>query len=58
MGALLKYLGVVILLIGVAILAIPTLTGGLSNTILAIGIVVIILGYIGHIFLNKRIEEE
>jgi uncharacterized membrane protein HdeD (DUF308 family) len=56
MNTLLKYLGVFILLIGVAILAIPTITGSLNNSALFIGLVVIILGYLAHIFLNKRFE--
>ncbi len=56
MSAIIKNLGVIVLLIGVAILAVPTITGGLSNTILIIGLVVIILGYLGHIFLNKKVE--
>lgn len=56
MNTLLKYLGVIVLLIGVAILAVPTITGGLSNTILLAGIVVIIVGYLVHIFLNKKFE--
>lgn len=56
MSAILKYLGVLILIIGVAILAIPSLTGGQSNTLLAVGLVVIIIGYMAHIFLNKKVE--
>ena len=56
MNELLKNLGVIILLIGVAILAVPALTGGVSNTILAVGLVVIILGYISHIVINKKLD--
>ena len=56
MNELLKNLGVIILLIGVAILAVPALTGGVSNTILLVGLVVIILGYLSHIVINKRLE--
>mgnify|MGYP000749785231 CR=1 FL=1 len=52
MNELLKNLGVIVLLIGVIILAI---NGGLSNTILLTGLGVIILGYIGHIVINKRL---
>ena len=50
MNELLKNLGVIVLLIGVIILAVPAINGGLSNTI-----GVIILGYIGHIVINKRL---
>ncbi len=56
MNSLLKYLGVIVLLIGVAVLAIPTITGGLSNTILLLGLGLIVLGYIGHIILNKKFQ--
>lgn len=54
MNELIKNLGVIVLLIGVAILAVPTLTGGMSNTILLAGLGLIIFGYLGHIFINKR----
>lgn len=56
MSAIVKNLGVIILLIGVIILAVPAITGGMSNTILVIGLAVIILGYLGHIFLNKKVD--
>jgi hypothetical protein len=56
MNTLLKYLGVFVLLIGVAILAVPTITGNLSNATLFTGLVVIVIGYLGHIFLNKKFE--
>ncbi|SEG07666.1 hypothetical protein [Parabacteroides chinchillae] len=55
MNELIKNLGVIVLLIGVIILAVPALTGGISNSILLTGLGVIILGYIGHIVINKRI---
>ena len=54
MNELLKNLGVIVLLIGVIILAVPAINGGLSNTILLTGLGVI-LGYIGHIVINKRL---
>ena len=53
MNELLKNLGVIVLLIGVIILAVPAINGGLSNTILLTGLGVIILGYIGHIVINN-----
>ncbi len=56
MNQFLKYLGVIILLIGVIILAIPALTTGTSNALLGTGLGVILLGYIAHIVINKRIE--
>ena len=56
MNELIKNLGVIVLIIGVLILAVPTMTGGLSNNILLAGLGVIFLGYIGHIVINKRAE--
>jgi hypothetical protein len=57
MNSLLKYLGVIILLIGVIILALPTFTGGrTSNLILLSGLAAIVIGYFAHIILNKKVE--
>jgi hypothetical protein len=56
MNNLFKYLGVIILLIGVAILAIPAFLDGVNNTVLLSGLGVILLGYLTHIFLNRRLE--
>jgi hypothetical protein len=56
MNNLFKYLGVIILLIGVAILAVPAFLSGVNNTILLSGVGVIVLGYLAHIFLNKKVE--
>ena len=56
MSELVKNLGVIVLLIGVIILAVPAITGGVTNTILIAGLAVIILGYVGHIGINKKME--
>ncbi len=56
MNELIKNLGVIVLLIGVIVLVVPALTGGLTNTVLLAGLGIIIIGYIGHILINKRIE--
>ena len=56
MNELIKNLGVIVLLIGVIILAVPAITGVVTNTILIAGLGVIILGYIGHIVINKKME--
>ena len=56
MSELVKNLGVIVLLIGVIILAVPAITGGVTNTILIAGLAVIILGYVGHIVTNKKME--
>ena len=52
----LKYLGVLILVIGVVILTVPTIIDKPSNTYLLIGVFLIIGGYLGHIFLNRHIQ--
>ncbi len=56
MNNLLKYLGVIVLLIGVAVLAVPAITGGMSNTILIAGLALVIIGYFAHIILNKKFQ--
>lgn len=56
MKELVKNLGAIILLIGVIILAVPTLSGTLTNAVLMTGLVVIIVGYLGHIVINKKVE--
>jgi uncharacterized membrane protein HdeD (DUF308 family) len=52
----LKYLGVLVLLVGVAILTIPTIIGAASNTFLMVGLLTIIAGFFCHILLNKKIQ--
>ena len=56
MNNLFKYLGTCILLVGLFILAIPTFTGSLTNSILLIGLGVVILGYLTHIILGRKVE--
>ena len=56
MNNLFKYLGICILIIGLLILAIPTFAGGRTNSILLIGLGVIIVGFLTHIILGKRAE--
>lgn len=58
MGAL-KYLGILVLLIGVGVLAATTTADTPSNTMLLAGLALVICGYLAHIFFNrnsKRIE--
>ncbi|AEW22512.1 hypothetical protein TFKS16_0005 [Tannerella forsythia KS16] len=51
----LRYLGVLVLLIGVIVLAIPAISGSAgSNVMLVLGLVLVLLGYVGHIMLNKN----
>lgn len=56
MNVLVKYLGVILLLIGVAILAVPAIIGGTTNSSLLIGLAIMLVGYIGHILLNKKFQ--
>lgn len=56
MNELMKYLGAIILLIGVAVLAVPFLSGGMTNTLLLVGLFLILAGFFTHIFLNKKYE--
>ena len=56
MNTIMKSLGVVILLVGVGILAIPAFTEMRNNTVLAAGLLTIIVGFAAHIFLNKKFE--
>ena len=46
----LKYLGVLVLLIGVIVLTIPAINGSTGNNVmLVLGLVLVLLGYVGHI---------
>ncbi|MDR2040893.1 MAG: hypothetical protein LBP98_01065 [Tannerella sp.] len=56
MRAVLKYLGVFIQLIGVAVLAVPAMGGGVTNLHLAVGLSFIVGGYLAHIVLGKLLE--
>ena len=56
MNTLLKNLGVIILLVGVVIIAIPTITETPNNAYLGFGLFTVVLGFVAHIFLNKKFE--
>lgn len=53
MKELAKYSGVIVMLIGVAILAIPFLLGTTNNTNLLIGLVLVVEGFLGYIYVNN-----
>ena len=55
MNELIKNLGVIVLIIGAAVLAVPFFTG-MTNSILLTGLGLVLLGYFGHIVINKRVE--
>ena len=48
-----KYIGVLVMIIGVLILVIPFLQGNTTNTTLLIGLLIIIEGFLGHLFVNN-----
>ena len=56
MKALMKSLGGIILLVGVGILLIPAFTDKHDNTYLLSGLGIVVLGFLLHIFLNKKFE--
>lgn len=53
MKELARYIGVVVMLIGVAFLVIPFFMGTTNNTNLIIGLVLVIEGLLGHIYVNN-----
>ena len=48
-----KNIGVLVMIIGVLILVIPFLQGGNSNLTLLIGLLIVLEGFLGHIFVNN-----
>ncbi len=58
MENILKYLGVFIVIAGVAFLAVPAfMSNGSTNMTLGVGGILMVLGLIVHIILNKFIKE-
>lgn len=56
MKELMKHAGVILVLIGVVILAVPQFMHTMTNGLLLAGLIVIILGIIATIVLNKVVE--
>jgi len=56
LGTLLKNAGLLIILIGVIILGIVVFAGFQTNASLALSLVLIIVGLIGHIVIGKMLE--
>jgi len=56
LGTLLKNAGLLIILIGVIILGVVVFSGSQTNTSLALSLVLIIVGLIGHIAIGKFVE--
>jgi len=56
LGTLLKNAGLLIILIGVIILGVVVFSESQTNTSLALSLVLIIVGLIGHITIGKLVE--
>jgi len=56
LGTLLKNAGLLIILIGVIILGVVVFSGSQTNASLALSLVLIIVGLIGHIAIGKLVE--
>lgn len=56
MKDLLKYLGLVSILIGVFILSISVFRETATNTRLAVSLIFVVIGFLGHIILNRVID--
>lgn len=48
-----RYTGVIVMLIGVAFLAIPYFMGTTNNMNLLIGLILVVQGLLGHIYVNN-----
>ena len=48
-----KYVGLLVMLIGAAVLVIPFFMGLTNNTNLLIGLILVIEGFLGYIFVNN-----
>ena len=53
-----QYLGVIVMLIGAILLVYSYLSDQVehANTFLTIGLVLVIGGYLGHVFLGKKVK--
>ncbi len=57
MKALLKYIGVIIELIGVVFLIVPKLNHTTSNTTLVVGGALLVIGVLTYVIINKIVTE-
>lgn len=56
LGTLLKNAGLLIILIGVIILGVVVFTGAQTNASLALSLVLVVMGLIAHIVINKMVD--
>lgn len=52
-----KYLGVLLLLVGAVLLIVVGFTNPETNIMLGSGLALVVVGYLVHIFLNKKVTE-
>ena len=53
MKELARYSGVIVMIIGVLTLAVPFFSGTTNNTNLLIGLLLVIEGFLGHLYVNN-----
>ena len=56
LGTLLKNAGLLVILIGVIILGIVVFSGAQTNASLALSLVLIVVGLLAHIVINKMVD--
>lgn len=57
MKSFLKYLGILVVVIGVLLLVIPAFLNSTSNTTLATAGVLMVVGLLAHIVINKYVTD-
>lgn len=56
MKEILKYLGVIVIIIGVVILSVTVWQQTHSNSVLVISLILVVAGFFGHILLNRYLS--
>ena len=56
MKTLMKFLGPILILIGVIILSVYFFTSSSSNTYLATASIIMIVGFFAHILINRKVQ--
>ncbi|GAD05712.1 hypothetical protein [Porphyromonas crevioricanis] len=53
MNGIVKILGIIVMLVGVLFLAVPYFMNTTSNVTLFAGLILVVLGFIAHIIINR-----
>lgn len=53
-----KHLGIISLILGAIVLVYRGIEGTQSNTLLIVGMALVLLGFVGHILINKFLNRE